>query len=41
MVDDIIVVDTPDAIFITKRGASQEVRNAVKFLKDNGMSDKV
>ena len=41
MIDDVIVVDTPDAIFITKRGASQEVRKAVKFLKDNGMNDKI
>ena len=41
MVDDIVVVDTPDALFITRRGASQEVRKAVKFLRDNGMSDKV
>ncbi|MBR1437738.1 MAG: mannose-1-phosphate guanylyltransferase, partial [Synergistaceae bacterium] len=38
MVNDIIVVDTPDTLFITRRGASQEVRNVVKFLKDNGMS---
>ena len=39
MVNDLIVVDTPDALFITRRGASQEVRKAVKFLKDNGMGD--
>ena len=36
-VDDLIVVDTPDALFITRRGKSQEVRRAVKHLKDNGM----
>ena len=41
MVDDVIVIDTPDAIFITKRGSSQEVRRAVKYLKDNGMNDRV
>ena len=41
MVNDIIVVDTPDAIFVTRRGASQEVRKAVKYLKDNGMNDRV
>ncbi len=41
MVNDIVVVDTPDALFITRRGASQEVRKAVKYLKDNGMNDKV
>lgn len=38
MVNDIVVVDTPDALFITRRGASQDVRKAVKYLKDNGMS---
>ncbi|MBQ6972443.1 MAG: mannose-1-phosphate guanylyltransferase [Synergistaceae bacterium] len=38
MVDDIVVVDTPDALFITRRGMSQEVRQAVKYLKDNGMT---
>ena len=36
-VNDLIVVDTPDALFITRRGKSQEVRSAVKHLKDNGM----
>ena len=41
MVNDIVVVDTPDAIFVTRRGASQEVKKAVKFLKDNGMFDKI
>lgn len=41
MVNDVVVVDTPDALFITRRGASQEVRKAVKYLKDNGMSDRV
>ena len=41
MVNDLIVVDTPDAIFVTRRGASQEVRKAVKYLKDNGMKDRV
>ena len=40
MVNDIVVVDTPDALFITRRGASQEVRKAVKYLKDNGMSER-
>ena len=39
LVNDIIVVDTPDTLFITRRGASQEVRSAVKFLKDNGMKN--
>ena len=40
MVNDIVVVDTPDALFVTRRGASQEVRKAVKYLKENGMNDK-
>ena len=38
-VNDIVVVETPDAIFITGRGASQEVRKAVKYLRDNGRED--
>ena len=33
-VDDLVVVDTPDALFITRRGKSQEVRNVVKALKE-------
>ena len=41
MVNDIVVVDTPDALFVTRRGASQEVRKAVKYLKENGMFDKI
>lgn len=41
MVDDIVVVDTPDALFVTRRGASQDVRKAVKYLKDHGMNDRV
>ena len=40
-VDDLVVVDTPDAIFITRRGKSQEVRNVVKALKSGGMADRV
>ena len=40
-VDDLVVVDTPDAVFITRRGKSQEVRNVVKALKDGGMTDRV
>ncbi|MBQ7155355.1 MAG: mannose-1-phosphate guanylyltransferase [Synergistaceae bacterium] len=37
-VNDLVIVDTPDALFVTRRGISQEVRNVVKFLKDNGMN---
>lgn len=40
-VDDLVVVDTADAIFITRRGKSQEVRNVVKALKAGGMTDRV
>ena len=29
------------SLFITRRGASQEVRKAVKYLKDNGMNDRI
>lgn len=39
--DDLIVIDTPDALFITKRGKSQEVRNVVKALKSTGMNERV
>ncbi len=39
-VNDIIVVDTPDTVFITRRGASQGVRDVVKHLKENGMNDR-
>ncbi len=40
-VDDLVVVDTPDALFITRRGKSQEVRNVVKALKASGKSERV
>lgn len=40
-VNDLVIVDSPDALFITKRGKSQEVRNVVKYLKDNGINEKV
>ena len=39
-VNDLVVVDTPDVVFITRRGASQDVRKVVRFLKDNGLSNK-
>ena len=41
MVDDIVVVDTPDALFITRSGASKKERKAVKYLKDKGMTDRI
>ena len=40
-VNDLVIVDTPDALFITHRGESQSVRNVVKFLKEHGMTDKI
>ena len=40
-VNDLVIVDTPDALFITHRGESQSVRNVVKFLKEHGMNDKI
>ena len=33
---DLVVVDSPDALFVTRRGASQEVRAVVKELKGRG-----
>ena len=41
LVNDLVVVDTPDALFITRRGASQEVRNVVKFLKEKNQRERV
>ena len=40
-VDDLIIVDTPDTLFVTRRGFSQDVKNVVKFLKNHNMNDKV
>ena len=40
-VNDLVIVDTPDVLFVTRRGASQEVKSVVKFLKDNGNNDRV
>lgn len=38
-VEDLIVVDSPDALFVTKRGSSQKVRNVVDFLKAKGRKE--
>ncbi|MDO4785749.1 MAG: mannose-1-phosphate guanylyltransferase/mannose-6-phosphate isomerase [Fretibacterium sp.] len=35
-VEDIVVVDSPDALFVTRRGASQGVRDVVRGLKAEG-----
>ena len=37
--EDLIVVDSPDALFITKRGASQKVRGVVEKLKADGRKE--
>ena len=38
-VEGLVVVDTPDALLITERGAAQEVRRAVQRLHDHGRDD--
>ena len=35
-VEDLVVVDSPDALFVTRRGASQGVRDVVRRLKAEG-----
>jgi len=35
-VDDLLIVDTADALLVTKRGSSQKVKAVVKALKDRG-----
>ena len=40
-VNDLVIVDSPDALFITHRGASQDVKNVVKILKERGLNEKV
>jgi len=32
-VDDLLVIDTPDALLIVKRGSSQKVKDVVEVLK--------
>ncbi|MDQ6522174.1 sugar phosphate nucleotidyltransferase [Nocardioides sp. LHD-245] len=39
--DDIVVVDTPDALLVTTRARAQEVKNVVAALKDQGRNDLV
>lgn len=40
-VNDLVVVDTPDAMFITRRGISQDVRKVVKRLREMGKNERV
>ncbi|KRB79640.1 mannose-1-phosphate guanylyltransferase [Nocardioides sp. Root190] len=37
--DDVVVVDTPDALLVTTRARAQEVKNIVAALKDQGRTD--
>jgi mannose-1-phosphate guanylyltransferase len=38
-VDDVVVVDTPDAVLVTTRGRAQEVKAMVDRLKDGGRAE--
>ncbi|TNM42733.1 mannose-1-phosphate guanylyltransferase [Nocardioides albidus] len=37
--DDVVVVDTPDALLVTTRARAQEVKDVVAALKENGRTD--
>jgi mannose-1-phosphate guanylyltransferase len=37
--DDVVVVDTPDALLVTTRAHAQDVKSIVAALKDKGRSD--
>ncbi|WP_408896336.1 mannose-1-phosphate guanylyltransferase [Nocardioides sp. R1-1] len=37
--DDVVVVDTPDALLVTTRARAQEVKNVVAALKERGRTD--
>lgn len=37
--DDVVVVDTPDALLVTTRARAQEVKKVVAALKDQGRHD--
>jgi mannose-1-phosphate guanylyltransferase len=39
--DDVVVVDTPDALLVTTRARAQEVKNVVAALKEQGRADLV
>jgi mannose-1-phosphate guanylyltransferase len=36
--DDVVVVDTPDAVLVTTRARAQEVKQVVAALKESGRS---
>ena len=37
--DDVVVVDTPDALLVTTRARAQDVKQVVAELKESGRSD--
>ena len=37
--DDVVVVDTPDAVLVTTRARAQQVKQVVDALKERGRSD--
>jgi mannose-1-phosphate guanylyltransferase len=37
--DDVVVVDTPDALLVTTRARAQDVKRVVADLKESGRSD--
>jgi mannose-1-phosphate guanylyltransferase len=38
-VDDLVVVDTPDALLVTTRARAQQVKSVVDVLRANGLDD--
>jgi mannose-1-phosphate guanylyltransferase len=38
-IDDVVVVDTPDALLVTTRNRAQEVKHIVAALKESGRDD--
>jgi mannose-1-phosphate guanylyltransferase len=38
-IDDVVVVDTPDALLVTTRSRAQEVKRVVATLKETGRED--
>ena len=39
--EDVVVVDTPDAVLVTSRARAQEVKAVVAALKESGRTDLV
>jgi mannose-1-phosphate guanylyltransferase len=38
-IDDVVVVDTPDAVLVTTRARAQQVRRIVDAVRDHGRED--